>query len=146
VIGGALISIATSLMYLMWGKFVCLSEYLRTSLQHCCEESKGCSWKFSFLVGMIIHPACLVTFKGNTMNYFGYEVIVFDSIQQQLESLNYFGYILSGFLVGYGLSLAKGGFIYYGACGVPSFSLKSLIAILIAHLSATGFATLRSYG
>ena len=55
------------------------------------------------------------------------------------------GWILAGFLVGFGTKLGSGCTSGHGVCGLPRWSPRSFIAVLIFILFGIGMATLRSY-
>jgi len=57
--------------------------------------------------------------------------------------LNYWGYIISGFLCGYGAQLAKGSVITHGVCGVANLSIRSIVALLLNTIFGIGLVTLR---
>lgn len=52
------------------------------------------------------------------------------------------GFALSGFLVGFGTKMGNGCTSGHGLCGVPRFSLRSLVAVCTFLFTAIGISTL----
>ena len=58
---------------------------------------------------------------------------------------SYVGYALAGLLVGFGTKLSNGCTSGHGLCGIPRFSIRSLVAVLTFLLTAMAIATFGSY-
>lgn len=58
--------------------------------------------------------------------------------------LSYFGFIVSGLLVGFGTKLSNGCTSGHGLCGLPRFSLRSFVAVCIFLVTAIVVSTLKS--
>lgn len=55
------------------------------------------------------------------------------------------GYALAGFLVGFGTKLGNGCTSGHGLCGIPRFSLRSIVAVCTFISAAIGISTLSYY-
>lgn len=55
------------------------------------------------------------------------------------------GFVLAGFLVGFGTKLSNGCTSGHGLCGLPRFSLRSMVAVSTFLLVGVGMSTLSYY-
>jgi uncharacterized protein len=58
---------------------------------------------------------------------------------------SYVGYAIGGLLVGFGTKLSNGCTSGHGLCGLPRFSIRSIVAVLTFLTTAIAIATLNSY-
>jgi hypothetical protein len=58
--------------------------------------------------------------------------------------LSYFGFIISGFLVGFGAKLQNGCTSGHGLCGLPRFSLRSYVSVGIFLIAGITISTIQS--
>jgi uncharacterized membrane protein YedE/YeeE len=66
--------------------------------------------------------------------------------EEQITSFtSYVGYALAGLLVGFGTKLGNGCTSGHGLCGLPRFSIRSLVAVCIFLCTAIAIGTLGSY-
>jgi len=123
VIGGLIMSIASSIHLLLKGKITGIS---------------GTLFSICFLSGMLFIPSLI---RGFTKKSF-YNRILEDPIEYT-DSLSIIGFILSGFLVGFGTKMANGCTSGHGVCGLPRLSKRSFAAVGTFLIFGIGFATLR---
>lgn len=110
---GMIIGVAASLMLLLNGRIAGVSGILNEALKF---RYLDFWWRLFFLLGIMIG------------GYFFYvksnEVIIFkDNIHWLLK-------LLSGFLVGFGVSMGKGCTSGHGVCGLGRFSRQSFMAVI----------------
>mmetsp|Transcript_1228 Transcript_1228/g.1357 ORF Transcript_1228/g.1357 Transcript_1228/m.1357 type:complete len:120 (+) Transcript_1228:104-463(+) len=99
----------------------------------------GLRWKFCFFTGLIYMGFLLnslakegvVNFRGlMILGQDGIDVEVFDSVKDNVRGLSFYGWVISGLLVGIGTKAGNGCTSGHGVCGLPRFSLRSLIAVI----------------
>ena len=69
--------------------------------------------------------------------------MIFDSIDYYYMNNNSLSWAIGGLLVGLGTRLANGCTSGHGVCGLPRFSLRSLVAVITFMLVAIALATFR---
>ncbi len=79
------------------------------------------------------------------MNIGKYEIIIFDSNQFAAKNLSFWGWIVGGFLVGFGTKMGNGCTSGHGVCGIPRFSIRSIVATMTFMAFGIAAATLRHY-
>lgn len=57
----------------------------------------------------------------------------------------YPGFFVSGLLVGFGTKLSNGCTSGHGLCGLPRFSIRSMVAVCTFLFTAIGFSTFAYY-
>ena len=71
--------------------------------------------------------------------------MLFDENNVIISTLNLFGIILGGFLVGVGTRMGSGCTSGHAVCGIPRWKLRNVVATAVFMVVAIGFATLRYY-
>ena len=71
----------------------------------------------------------------------GNGVAPFGNNEKITEGLSYYGYALAGLLVGLGAKLGNGCTSGHGVCGIPRFSIRSIVAIMLFMIFAIGIST-----
>ena len=133
VIGGLIMSIASSIHLLLKGKITGISGTLfRTVILG------DFGYNICFLSGMLFIPSLIRAFTKKSF----YNRILEDPIEYT-DSLSIIGFILSGFLVGFGTKMANGCTSGHGVCGLPRLSKRSFAAVGTFLIFGIGFATLR---
>jgi len=99
VIGGALIAISSSFNMYSYGRSPSLSKIFNNLIRF--NHGVDDVWNFSFLLGFLTIPFWIYTTSGNSIHLFGKVFTTFDSYSMNTQ-LSIFGWILSGFLVGFG--------------------------------------------
>jgi uncharacterized membrane protein YedE/YeeE len=122
IIGGALIGLAASLLFLANGRIAGISGILGQALKVSTPDRR---WRMTFIAGLLVGGMGLM----NTMP----EVIVAPSTRT-------IGAVaIAGLLVGIGTRMGSGCTSGHGVCGLTRFSGRSLAATIA--FMATGFAT-----
>lgn len=62
-----------------------------------------------------------------------------------VKNLNAWGWMIGGFLVGFGTKMGKGCSSNFSVCGLPILSLRSIIATLIYFIVGVSVANFRYY-
>lgn len=70
--------------------------------------------------------------------------IPFGPKEEIAYGLTYFGFALSGFLVGFGAKMQNGCTSGHGLCGLPRFSIRSFVSVGVFLITAIGISTIRS--
>jgi len=135
VLGGLIMSIASTLHLLLKGKITGISGTLFRAITF-----GDFGYNICFLSGMILIPSLIRAFtKKCFYNRFLEEPIIYT------DSLSIIGFFISGFLVGFGTKMANGCTSGHGVCGLPRLSKRSFAAVGTFLLFGFGFATLRYY-
>lgn len=133
--GGLIIGLAVSLNLLLIGRIFGLSGMIYTSVT--LNLRMGFAWKFSALTGMITAIYSILTYAN-----LGFKLV--DDYSDFISHLNIFGWILGGFLVGFGTKLGNGCTSGHGICGLARLSARSLTAVLCFMGSAVAFANIKA--
>lgn len=133
-IGGILISLSTSINFYLKGRITGFSGILYNLWTGDLEKSEN-EWRWSFIYGLI--SACCL------LSYF-HHYSFFESQSEFLAGLSLLGFIICGFLVGFGTKLSNGCTSGHGVCGLPRLSLRSFLAVLLFCLSGIVSATIKS--
>jgi uncharacterized membrane protein YedE/YeeE len=121
IIGGVLLGVAVSFIYLTTSKIAGASTFLESFLSYFFknkffDKHKGSrSWRNIFTLGII---------SGGII----YALFIRELWQTNVSILNLF---IGGILVGYGTRKGKGCTSGHGICGLSSFSIASLINVII---------------
>lgn len=130
-IGGAIIAIATSLHLLLKGRITGIS-----GIYYGLIAKDDFTWKFEFLLGYLLASSVFFTFF--------YNGAYLDSTTSFLADLSIWGFLIGGFLVGFGTKLGNGCTSGHGICGLPRFSKRSIVATVVFSATAIVTATLKS--
>lgn len=109
LLGGALIGVAASILWLFSGRVAGVSGILGNALM---PASSGRNWRLAFLIGLPLGAALAAILIE--------PVLVIDSSGLLL--------VLSGVLVGVGTQIGSGCTSGHGVCGLARFSARSLVA------------------
>jgi len=135
ILGGLIMSIASTLHLLLKGKITGISGTLFRTI-----TLGDFGYNICFLSGMILIPSL---FRGFTKKSF-YNRILEEPIPYT-DSLSIIGFFISGFLVGFGTKMANGCTSGHGVCGLPRLSKRSFAAIATFLVFGFGLGTLRYY-
>ena len=135
IIGGLIMSISSSLHFLLKGKITGISGTLFRTI-----TLGDLSYNLCFLSGMLLIPSLI---RGFTKKSF-YGRMLEEPIKYT-DSLSIIGFLISGFLVGFGTKMANGCTSGHGVCGLPRLSKRSFAAVGTFLLFGIVFATLRYY-
>ena len=120
--GGALIGLAAVLLMALHGRIAGVTGILSGVLAGALSGGEGRGWRLAFLAGAVLAPLALT-------RIFGMEV-PFDSPQLPVWT------VVSGLLVGIGVSYGGGCTSGHGICGNARLSARSLVATLSFMLTA----------
>ena len=111
LLGGALIGLAATVLYVGNGRIAGISGILNHALER--RDERG--WRIAFLAGLIAAAAAWFAFSGD--------------VARSGFPLPWL--IAAGLLVGFGTRLGNGCTSGHGICGLARFSKRSLIAVLV---------------
>ena len=133
IIGSFIMSIASSLHLFLKGKITGISGiFFRTVTLN------DFSYNISFLSGMLFTSSLIRAFTKKTFFY-----RILEEPILYTDSLSIIGFIISGFLVGFGTKMANGCTSGHGVCGLPRLSKRSFVAVGPFLIFGFAFATLR---
>ena len=135
IIGGVIMSMASSLHLFLKGKITGISGTFFRAI-----TLGDFAYNISFLSGMILMPSLLRAFTEES-----FYNRVFEEPLEYVTSLSIIGFIISGFLVGFGTKMANGCTSGHGVCGLPRLSKRSITAVLTFLAFGFLMATLRYY-
>ncbi|WP_284319474.1 YeeE/YedE family protein [Dyella acidisoli] len=118
VMGGVLIGLAAVLLMSALGRVAGISG-IASSLVLGAKRGDR-SWRWAFILGLLIAPLCLMPFVGNGgigMPQVGWSAMA-----------------VAGLLVGFGTRLGSGCTSGHGVCGIARFSTRSLLATVVFML------------
>lgn len=119
--GGMLIGLAATLLMLFHGRIAGITGILAGVLPPAPMREAG--WRWAFLAGMVASPLVVAGLLRLP--------IPFQAVTSPL------GMIVSGVIVGIGVSYGSGCTSGHGICGLSRFSVRSLVATLV-FMASTG--------
>lgn len=121
IVGGALIGLAASVLFLFNGRIAGVSGILNRVLEE--------SWRAAFITGLVVGGAAVFYFGGGH----GHNQFSDDTGIGLLQT------IIAGGLVGFGTALGSGCTSGHGVCGISRFSKRSIAATVLFIFA--GFVT-----
>ena len=141
VIGGSIMAVASTLHLYIQGKITGISG----SLFRCISFSEF-HYNFSFILGMLSISSFLKCYYDPSVQYINKHSSTFlETPAKYVADLSLPGFILAGFLVGFGAKMGNGCTSGHGICGVPRLSKRSIVAISLFFIFGTIMATFRYY-
>ena len=139
LIGGLIMALASSLHLYLQGKITGISGAIFR-----CISLTNFSYNFSFIMGMLFISSFIKCYlnplaKPKTID----EPTFLESTSKFVEDLSLPGFILAGFLVGFGAKMANGCTSGHGVCGLPRLSKRSFVAIFLFMIFGVMMATIR---
>ena len=113
LLGGLIIGLAATMLLGFNGRVAGISGILAGTLS---KVSKEHSWRYAFVLGLIFGGVSLRFLMPEFFNY------TIDS--------SYIQMIIAGLLVGVGTRIGSGCTSGHGVCGLPRFSMRSLVATI----------------
>ena len=139
IIGGSIMALASSLHLLLQGKITGVSGALFR-----CISFTDFSYNFSFLMGMLFMSAYIKYYFNPLGKLKSPNAPVFmETSSKYVSDLSLPGFILAGFLVGFGAKMANGCTSGHGVCGIPRLSKRSIVAISLFMIFGIMTATIR---
>lgn len=113
LVGGALIGLSASMLLLFTGRIFGVSGIIAGIVF---PKRFDTAWRVAILLGLISAGVCLTLMSGN---------IKFET------NISFGGFLIAGFLVGYGTQLGSGCTSGHGVCGMSRLSPRSILATCI---------------
>ena len=137
-IGGSIMAIASSLHLYLQGKITGISGTLFK-----CISFNDFGYGFSFITGMLFVSSFIKCFYDplNSQKNGGSSFL--EPPSKFVGDLSLPGFLLAGFLVGFGAKMSNGCTSGHGVCGLPRLSKRSIIAILFFIIFGMSVATIR---
>ena len=131
ILGGGIISIISSIHYLLTGKSTNITNTYFKVIRF-----KDFITNISFFLGMIFSTSYFYNYYKSW--YYFFELRVYYPFQLSIT-----GFILSGFLIGFGSKMTKGCFIKHSLNGISNLNKRSLIIFIVMLSSCLIFAYLK---
>lgn len=128
-VGGLLIGFASIILMVSIGRIAGISGIALGVLKN---SSGDRPWRVAFLAGLIAAPVLYGLGVGTSTPL---------SIADSLPAL-----VVSGILVGFGVTMGNGCTSGHGVCGIGRLSMRSIIAVLVFMVSAFAVYSLTRYG
>jgi uncharacterized membrane protein YedE/YeeE len=139
IIGGALMSLASTLHLYLNGKITGVSGAIFR-----CISLSNFSYNFAFITGMIFTSSFIKNlFDPMTTPKSSGSPIIMENPSKFISDLSILGFIIAGFLVGFGAKMANGCTSGHGICGLPRKSKRSFVAISLFMIFGILTATIR---
>ena len=141
IIGGALMALASTLHLYLNGKITGISgAFFRTI------TFTDFSYNFSFIIGMLFTSSFIKCFFDPMLPPETLDSAIFmETPSKFVGDLSIIGFIIAGFLVGFGAKMANGCTSGHGVCGLPRLSKRSFVAIGFFMVFGILMATIRYY-
>jgi uncharacterized membrane protein YedE/YeeE len=131
MMGGSLLAISSSLNLLLKGRITGISGIVYGLF-----TSSDYLWRLYFVLGLLY---------SSLFSFLFIDKFLFDDVKTFTGDLSLTGFIFTGFLVGLGTKLANGCTSGHGVCGLPRFSLRSIVACGTFFTFGVLSATLRQF-
>ena len=139
IIGGALMSLASTLHLYLNGKITGVSGAIFR-----CISLSNFSYNFAFITGMIFTSSFIKNlFDPMTTPNSSDSPTIMENPSKFISDLSILGFIIAGFLVGFGAKMANGCTSGHGICGLPRKSKRSFVAISLFMIFGILTATIR---
>ena len=141
IIGGAIMALASTLHLYLNGKITGISGALFRTITF-----TDFSYNFSFIIGMLFTSSFIKCFFDPMLPPETLDSAIFmETPSKFVGDLSIIGFILAGFLVGFGAKMANGCTSGHGVCGLPRLSKRSFVAIGFFMVFGILMATIRYY-
>ena len=139
IMGGAIMSLASTLHLYLNGKITGVSGAIFRSI-----SLSNFSYNFAFITGMIFASSFIKNFfDPMAPSKESDSPSVMETPSQFIGDLSLLGFIIAGFLVGFGAKMANGCTSGHGVCGLPRKSKRSFVAISLFMIFGILTATIR---
>lgn len=140
-IGGAIMALASTLHLYIQGKVTDISGAISR-----CISFSDFHYNFSFIMGMLSLSSFIKCFYDPSVQYINkYSSRFLETPGQYISDLSLPGFILAGFLIGFGAKMANGCTSGHGLCGLPRLRKRSIIAVSLFLIFGILIATIRYY-
>jgi len=137
LLGGVIMALSTSAHLYLEGKITGISGMLYKSI-----KVIDYNYTYSFMAGMLFISSYIVSFNDFSKNK---SRPFLETSSQYASDLSLLGFIIAGFLVGFGAKMGNGCTSGHGVCGIPRFSKRSIVAICLFMVFGSAIATFRYY-
>jgi len=141
IIGGAFMALASTLHLYLNGKITGISGAIFRTI-----TLTDFSYNFAFLTGMLFMSSLIKVIFNPMLPPTEIDAPVFmETTAKFVGDLSILGFIIAGFLVGFGAKMANGCTSGHGVCGIPRLSKRSIVAISLFMIFGILMATFRYY-
>ena len=138
-----MIALATTLNLYLYGRITGLSGIFNSIIKG--DVKGGLYWKICFMVGLLTPPVLLGFTNGLSLQFGDTTIVLFDEPAYSIARLSVFGWVLGGFLVGWGTKMGNGCTSGHGVCGIPRLAPRSIVATCTFMSFGIAVATLKHY-
>lgn len=138
LVGGIIMALTTSAHLYLQGKITGISGILNK-----CIHMIDFNYSYSFLSGMLFMSSYIKCYYNPLKIYKKQSYI--ETPSEYVSELSLFGFIIAGFLVGFGAKMCNGCTSGHGLCGLPRLSKRSIVAIGLFMVCGCITATSRYY-
>ena len=141
LIGGSIMALSSSLHLYLQGKITGISGTLFK-----CISLTDFKYNFSFIIGMLFMSSFIKCFfnplaKPKTVD----SPTFMETPSKFVGDLSLLGFIIAGFLIGFGAKMANGCTSGHGVCGLPRLSRRSFVAIFLFMFFGIMMSSIRYY-
>ena len=141
IFGGALMALASTLHLYLNGKITGISGAIFR-----CISLTDFSYNFAFITGMLFMSSLVkVLFNPMAPPAEIDSPVFMETPPKFVGDLSLIGFIIAGFLVGFGAKMGNGCTSGHGVCGIPRLSKRSIVAISLFMIFGIFMATFRYY-
>ena len=141
LLGGSIMAMASSLHLYLQGKITGMSGVIF----HCITINNF-RYNFSFLCGMLFISSFIKCFFDPLSKTKDLDSPTYlETTSKFVGDLSLPGFLIAGFLVGFGAKMANGCTSGHGVCGLPRLSKRSIVAITLFMIFGVTTATIRFY-
>ena len=141
IFGGSLMALASTLHLYLNGKITGISGAIFR-----CISLTDFSYNFAFITGMLFMSSLIKVLFNPMAPPTNIDAPVFmETPAQFVGDLSLIGFIIAGFLVGFGAKMGNGCTSGHGVCGIPRLSKRSIVAISLFMIFGILMATIRYY-
>lgn len=137
-LGGLLIAIASSANYLLSGKITGFSGMFWSLISF---QRTQILWKLVYIASFLLTGSLVSVLKDIDQSPLLYEIN--PDTKKLASGLSFVGFCIAGFLVGFGTRLGNGCTSGHGVCGLPRFSKRSWVAVMVFFSTAMAIANYR---
>jgi uncharacterized membrane protein YedE/YeeE len=141
IFGGAIMALASTLHLYLNGKITGISGAIFRTI-----TLSNFSYNFSFITGMLFMSSLIkIIFDPMLPQKEINSPVFMETPNKFIGDLSIMGFILAGFLVGFGAKMGNGCTSGHGVCGLPRLSKRSIVAISFFMIFGVLMATIRYY-
>ena len=140
IFGGAIMALASTLHLYLNGKITGISGAIFRTI-----TLSNFSYNFSFITGMLFMSSLIkIIFDPMLPQKEINSPVFMETPNKFIGDLSIMGFILAGFLVGFGAKMGNGCTSGHGVCGLPRLSKRSIVAISFFMIFGVLMATINN--